>query len=145
MIILKKEIKIQGETPKRVFYIKSSDIVQWRYEMIRQATLRRDSIDKVCKEFNYSRDMYFYYKKKFEEMGMRGLFDEKRGPKKKHKRTENFEKKLIEIRWRYPDFNMYEIAKELKEEGFLVSPRSVARTLSDFGLTLKKMKEKHLM
>lgn len=136
--------KIQGDTPARSFSIRSEDIVQWRYEMIRESSLSRDSIDKICQKYNYSRDMFFYYKGKFEAQGMMSLVDEKPGPKKPRKRTEEAERMIIELRFKHPHLNMYEIAGRLKQEGFDISPRSVARSLQEHGLSLKKTKGKRL-
>lgn len=136
--------KIQGETPARLFTVSSEDKVQWRYEMIRESSLSRDPIDKICQRYNYSRDMFFYYKGKFEAQGMMGLVDKKPGPKKPRKRTEDAEGMIIELRFKHPHLNMYEIARRLKQEGFDISPRSVARTLQEHGLSLKKTKGKPL-
>ena len=137
-------LTIQGDTPARSFRIRSEDRVQWRYEMIRESSLSRDSIDKICQKYNYSRDMYFYYKDKFEYQGMMGLVDDKPGPKKPHKRTDEAERMIIELRFKHPHLNMYEIARRLKNEGFTLSPRSVARSLQEHGLSLKKTKGKPL-
>jgi transposase len=134
--------KIQGDTAARSFTVNSEDIVQWRYEMIRESALSREPIDKICQKFNYSRDMYFYYKGKFDAQGMMGLVDEKPGPKKPRKRTEEAARMIIELRFKHPHLNMYEIARLLKQEGFDISPRSVARTLQEHGLSLKKTKGK---
>jgi transposase len=136
--------KIQGDTPARLFRVRSEDTVQWRYEMIRESSLSRDPIDKICQKYNYSRDMYFYYKGKFDAQGMMGLVDEKPGPKKPRKRTEDAERMIIELRFKHPHVNMYEIARRLKHEGFDISPRSVARSLQEHGLSLKKTKGKPL-
>lgn len=136
--------KIQGDTPARSFTVSSQDIVQWRYEMIRESALSRDPIDKICQKYNYSRDMYFYDKGKFDAQGMMGLVDEKPGPKKPRKRTEDAEQMIIEFRFNHPHLNMYEIARRLKQAGFDISPRSVARSLQEHGLLLKKTKGKPL-
>lgn len=143
----RKQIKpcsfsIQGDTPARSFLVSSKDKVQWRYEMLRESSLSREPIDKICHKYNYSRDMFFYYKGKFEAQGMMGLVDVKPGPKKPRKRTEDAEGIIIELRFKHPHLNMYEIANQLKQEGFDLSPRSVARTLQEHGLSLKKTKGK---
>ncbi len=135
-------VTIRGDTPARSFIIRSEDIVQWRYEMIREGSLSRESIDRICQKYNYSRDMFFYYKGKFDAEGMMGLVGEKPGPKNPRKRTEDVERFIIELRFKHPHLNMYEITHRLKEEGYDISPRSVARTLQGHGLSLKKTKGK---
>lgn len=137
-------IKVQGDTPARLFNISSADVVQWRYEMIREGSLSRKPIEQICQKYNYSRDMYFYYKAKFNAQGMMGLVDKKPGPQKPSKRTEDADRQIIELRFKHPHLDMYEIAHQIKQEGFDLSSRSVARTLQEHGLSLKKTKGKRL-
>lgn len=135
-----RSIKIQGETPARSFTINSEDVVQWRYEMIRESSLSRQPIEHICHKYNYSRDMYFYYKGKFDAQGMLGLVDQKPGPHKPSKRTDAADRRIIEVRFKQPHLNMYEIAHQMQQEGFDISSRSIARTLAEHGLGLKKTK-----
>jgi transposase len=131
---------IQGDTPARSLIVNSKDIVQWRYEMIRESTLSRDSVNSICKKYCYSRDMYYYYKGKFDTQGIKGLSDEKPGPRAATKRTEDIDRRIIELRFKNPNINMYEIANHLNQMGVDISARSVSRTLEAHGLALKKTK-----
>jgi len=140
--IVKEKKELIGDTPGRIFIIKPDDPIQWRYEMIRQATLSRKPIGEISKEFGFSRDMYFYYKGKFETAGILGLADCKPGPTRPRKRTEEVENRIIQIRFKRPELNMYEICEVLKQEGYKISPRSVGRTITFHGLGLKKTKGK---
>jgi len=140
--IVKNKIRLVGDTPARSFFINPADTIQWRYEMIRQASLTRKPIEEISKQFGYSRDMYFYYKGKFEAAGILGLGDFKPGPRRPRKRTEEIENRIIQIRFKRPELNMYEIHQMLRNEGYDISPRSVGRTLTSHGLGLKKMKGK---
>lgn len=47
----------------------------------------------------------------------------------------------MDMRFRNPEKDMYDIAKTLKSEGYEISARSVARVLSEHGITLKKTKK----
>ena len=132
--------KIQGDTPSRSLTVNSEDIVQWRYEMIRESALSRESVDSICKKYHYSRDMYYYYKGKFDAQGIVGLSDKKPGPRAATKRTEDVDRLIIELRFKNPHVNMYEIAHQLNQKGVEISARSVSRTLEDHGLALKKTK-----
>lgn len=138
--ITKGKKRIVGDTPGRVFIVDPDDRIQWRYEMIREATLSRLPIEDVSGEFGYSRDMYFYYRDKLEAAGIVGLADCKPGPTKPRKRTEDVENRIIELRFKRPELNMYEIQEILKKEGYEISPRSVGRTLTSHGLGSKKKK-----
>lgn len=141
IIKLDKKI-ILGDTPSRKWIISPNDTTCWKYEMIREASLKKKSIELITDEFGFSREMFFYYKKKFLKSGIKGLMDEKTGPRKKTKRTAGLEKKIIEIRFKKPHLNMYDITDMLKKEGFDISPRTVSRTLTEHGLILKKTKGK---
>lgn len=138
--IVKEKKELRGDTPGRIFIINPDDPIQWRYEMVRQATLSRKPIGEISKEFGLSRDMYFYYKGKFEAAGILGLADGKPGPTQPRKRTEEVETQILKIRFKRPELNMYEISEMLKQEGYEISPRSVGRTLTSHGLGLKKTK-----
>ena len=67
-----------------------------------------------------------------------GIKGKKKGPKTKSKRTEDLEKRILEIRFKDPEKDMYEITDILIEEGYDGSSRTVARVLSDHGVTKKK-------
>jgi transposase len=66
----------------------------------------------------------------------------KTGSKRKSKRTEELENRILAIRFKHPEKDMYEITDILTEEGYHISARSVARVLSEHGVTLKKTKLK---
>ncbi len=48
----------------------------------------------------------------------------------------------LEIRFKDQEKNMYDIAELLRSEGYEISDSSVARVLSEHGVTLKKTKKK---
>ena len=137
-------LEIPGDTPSRSLTVKSKDIIQWRYEMIREASLSKGSIDDICRKYHYSRDMYYYYKGKFDAQGILGLADEKPGPRTATKRTGDVDRMIIEHRFKKPHINMYEIAEQMNKLGIDISARSVSRTLEEHGLSLKKTKGKLL-
>ncbi len=63
------------------------------------------------------------------------LKDKKKGPKCKSKRTEKLAKRALAIRFKSPEKDMYEITDILTEDGYNISARSVARVLSEHGVT----------
>lgn len=130
---------IQGETPKRRFPVNLNDPLQKRYEMIREAALCKKPVSEVCKTYGLSRDMYYYYRQKFNEGGMDALKEEKLGPQKPSKRTEELENEIISLRFEEPELNIYQLAYRLKKAGHDISPRSISRVLAGHGLTKKKL------
>jgi hypothetical protein len=64
------------------------------------------------------------------------LLPKRTGPQSASKRTKEVEALIIRRRYE-TDLNMYQIADELIELGFAVSPRLVAQVLADYGLGKK--------
>jgi len=64
------------------------------------------------------------------------LLPKRTGPQTASKRTKEVEALIIRRRYE-TDLNMYQIADELIELGFAVSPRLVAQVLADYGLGKK--------
>ena len=131
------KLVIQGEKDKQ-FFIDLKDSLQRRYELIRELKLSGESKEKICEKYGYSRVMGHLYEVSWDTERWNGLKDEKKGPKTKSKRTEELENRVLAIRFKNPEKDMYEIADMLQEEGYTISARSVSRVLSDHGVTLKK-------
>jgi hypothetical protein len=64
------------------------------------------------------------------------LLSKRTGPQSASKRTKEVEALIISRRYE-TDLNMYQIAAELTQIGFAVSPRLVAQVLADYGLGKK--------
>jgi transposase len=126
----------------RQFIIDLEDPIQRRYELIRELKLSDRPKEEICGEFDYSRVMGHLYEKAWDEKRWEGLNDKKKGPKTKSKRTDAVEQRVLNIRFHQPDKDMYEIADMLINEGYDISPRTVARILADHGVTLKKTRQK---
>jgi transposase len=134
-------IIIKGEK-ERTFEIDLEDQLQKRYEMVRELNLSSKKREEICTKYGYSRKTGNEYLNAWEEKRWDGLKDNPRGPKTKSKRTEEIEKRIVDIRFKDPEKDMYDIAKILKSQGHKISARSVGRVLSEHGITLKKTKKK---
>ncbi len=130
-------ITIKGEKG-RTFKIDLEDPIQKRYEMVRELNLSSKKREEICIEYGYTRKTGNEYLNAWEEKRWEGLKDNPRGPKTKSKRTEEIEKRIVDIRFKDPEKDMYDIAKILESEGSKISARSVGRVLSEHGITLKK-------
>jgi len=137
------EIIIKGEKG-RTFKIDLKDPIQKRYELVRELNLSSKKREEICTKYGYSRKTGNEYLNAWEEEKWDGLKDNPRGPKTKSKRTEEIEKRIVDIRFKDPEKDMYDIAKILESEGYKISARSVGRVLSEHGITLKKTKQKPL-
>ena len=137
-------IIIKGEKD-RTFEIDLEDQLQKRYEMVRELNLSSKKREEICTKYGYSRKTGNEYLNAWEEKRWDGLKDNPRGPKTKSKRTEEIEKRIVDIRFKDPEKDMYDISKILESEGHKISARSVGRVLSEHGITLKKTKKKPLL
>jgi transposase len=124
------------------FEIDLEDSLQRRYELVRELKLSAEPKEEICKKYGYSRIMGYHYEKAWDEKGWEGLMDKPKGPKTKTKRTEEVEKRVLDIRFKDPEKDMYDIADILKAEGYEISARSVARVLREHGVTLKKTRKR---
>jgi transposase len=135
------KIIIEGEKG-RTFQIDLEDQIQKRYEMVRELKLSSKKREEICKKYGYTRKTGNEYIKAWDEKRWEGIKDDARGPKSKSKCTNEVEKRIVDIRFKNPEKDMYSIQKVLENEGIEISARSVARVLSEHGITLKKTKKK---
>ncbi len=133
------KIIIEGDKG-RIFEIALEDQLQRRYEMVRELSLSSKRRDDVCSKYGYTRKTGNEYLNAWKEKSWEGLKDKPRGTKSK--RTDEIEKRILEIRFKDQEKDMYDIAALLRGEGYEISDRSVARVLSEHGVTLKKKKKK---
>ncbi|MBU0599712.1 MAG: helix-turn-helix domain-containing protein [bacterium] len=118
-------------------FLNLQDLVQVRYEMLRESFTSGKSISKVCAKYNYSRERFYHFKKRFEKKGILGLMDKKGGPKKPYKVNEEIEGIILNKRKSNgkEGKNIYAIAKELKKEGIIeISAKTVERILKKYNL-----------
>ncbi len=141
MVISISKIIVEGEK-RRTFEINLENPVQKRYEMIRELSLSSKPRKDICARYGYSRKTGNKYLNAWKEKDWEGLKDEPRGPKTKSKRTDELEKRVLDIRFKDREKDMYDIAEILSGEGYEISARSIARILSEHGITLKKTKKK---
>lgn len=130
---------VEGERGK--FVIDLRDSTQTRYEMVRELTLNSEAKEKICRSYGYTRASGHIYEKAWQENRWEGLKDKPKGPQRNYVRTEDVEQKVLSIRFKHPELDMYDIRDLLKNEEEVISARSVARILSKHGVTLKKTKK----
>ena len=130
---------VKGERGR--FVIDLRDPLQTRYEMIRELNLSSKSKGKICKGYGYTRASGHIYQKAWGENRWEGLKDKPRGPQRNYVRTEDVKQRVLSVRFKCPELDMYDIRDLLEKEGKIISERSVARILSEHGVTLKKTKK----
>jgi len=141
-MVEKRVVTVKGEVKRKEFLIDLSNSIQTRYEMIRECCLSKRSVEEICHKYGYSRTSYYFYKNKFEKEGIEGLIPDKPGPKGPVKITEEVESLILQIRFKDPGLDMYDIWEFLKEKGYKIGVWSVFAVLKKHGVTLKKTKAK---
>ena len=91
-----------------------SEKIERRLEMIHAHTKLGKTIREVIKEFGIGRDTYYHWYHRYEEKGIFGLFDSKKGPKSPHNKTrDNVASKVAETADYHPELDAAEILEVL--------------------------------
>jgi len=64
------------------------DVVQVKYEMLRRVVVENSSVTHAAEEYGFSRPTYYQAKANYHEAGIGGLVPGKRGPRRRHKLTD---------------------------------------------------------
>ena len=133
----KEGVMVKGD--KGALYVPASDKTLIDFLMLIEGELGLENINDLIKKYGYNSVASYYNKRKrFVESGLKGLLNEKRGPKHKSKRTQEVIKRIVALRFQRPEINSMSVAEMLKKEGFDVSPRSVERTFKEYGISRAK-------
>ena len=104
------------------------DIVQVKYEMIKDVVKNGKTISDAAGNFGFSRTAYYNIKDAFDKQGITGLIPEKPGPKEPHKLKLEYQKQLDELITQKPDISSNDLAILLSETNAVhVSKRTVER------------------
>jgi hypothetical protein len=90
-------------------------------------------------KFGFSKQRYFQLRTAYLERGAIALLSDKRGPKKRSRRTDEAVRQIIRQRFLDPDASAAVIAQKLRQSGLLISTRSVERVIAEFGLQKKTL------
>jgi transposase len=93
----------------------------------------------AAEKYGITRQRYHQVLHLFEQKGALALQPQKRGPKTNYVRTDEVERQVIRHRFLDPDATADVIAQKLRQAGFAISTRSVARVIEKFGLQKKTL------
>jgi len=89
-----------------------SEKIERRLEMIHAHTKLGKTIREVIKEFGICGDTFYYWYHRYEEKGIFGLFDSKKGPKTPHNKTrDDVVSEVVETVDCHPELDAPEILK----------------------------------
>jgi transposase len=104
------------------------DIVQVKYEMLKEVERDGITITDAANNYGFSRTSYYSIKEAFIARGIMGLIPEKTGPQKPHKLTQKYQKRIDELVADNPGISSNEIAVLINQEGIIhISKRTVER------------------
>lgn len=107
------------------------DMIQVKYEMLRQVRVEQQPVTQAAKAFGFSRPSFYQAQLAFEQNGLSGLIPQKRGPRSGHKLTTEVMEFLNKARAKDLSLRTEDLVQIVKEEfGVVVHSRSIERQLS---------------
>jgi len=108
------------------------DLVQVKYEMIRRVQTDKLPVAHAAESFGFSRPSFYKAREAFEEGGIAGLVPKKRGPKGRHKLTDEIMKSIEEMLATEPRLSIKQITKHLQNQfGITLHQRTIERALAE--------------
>src|SRR3954449_3551274 len=89
------------------------DLVQVKYEMLRQVDVEKQPVSQAVKAFGFSRPSFYQAQAAFQEAGLAGLLPQKRGPRSGHKLTGELMHFVTQLRAAEPDVSTSQLAKRV--------------------------------
>jgi transposase len=126
--------RVRAEPFRRHRFFDPLDKVQVKYEMLRACAVDGRSVVAAAHEFGFSRETYYTTLAAFEDFGVVGLADGKRGRPGPLKLTDEAVRWALELHRRRPGLSGREIAEQLADElGIEVHRRTIERLLAPAG------------
>lgn len=106
------------------------DLVQVKYEMLRQVEVDKQPVSQTTKMFGLSRPSFYQAQAAFQETGLAGLLPHKRGPRSGHKLTNELMQFVAQLQVAEPGISSPQLAERIAQRfGISVHPRSIDRQL----------------
>ena len=106
------------------------DLLQVKYEMLRQVRQDGEPVSKVAKMFGFSRVSYYQIQHAYDQQGLAGLMPRQRGPRHAHKLTEDVMAFISACKNKKASLQATDLATRIKQHfGLSVHPRSIERAL----------------
>lgn len=107
------------------------DLVQVKYEMLRQVQVDKAPVSRSARAFGFSRPTFYQTQLSFELEGLRGLVPRKRGPRGAHKLTGAVMEFVTQVRTAEPSLRSAELAQRVKQQfDLVVHARTIERRLA---------------
>jgi transposase len=98
-------------------------------------------VQAAIKKYGYTEQRYYQLLEKYGQEGSMALIDKKRGSEKRPVRTHQVVNQIIRLRYLDPLASADVLAQKLRQNGYMVSKRSVERTITEYGLKKNSLPE----
>lgn len=115
------------------------DEVTRKLAMLVEGELEGLGPSKAAKKYGYTKQRYYQILHAYQEEGASVLCNQKRGPKRNYRRSDELVRQVIRHRFLDPQASTEVIVQKLCQTGFTISARSVARVIADYGLQKKTL------
>jgi len=123
--------------PHGTLAMPSNDPASAKLAMLLQGECTRTGPTRAAANFGFCKARYYQLRQAVASQGIRALIDKKTGPKGNYRRTPEASKLVIRARFLDPDATAEVIASKLRQDGYLISTRSVQRIINSYGLQKK--------
>jgi transposase len=121
---------VQHESFRDSEFFDPEDLLQVKYEMLRQVDVDKQPVSQAAQTFGFSRPSFYQAQAAFQEAGLAGLLPQKRGPRSGHKLTPELMQFVAQLRLAEPTISSPELAQRIVQRfGVSVHPRSIDRQL----------------
>ena len=122
--------EVQHESFRNSEFFDPEDLLQVKYEMLRQVDIDKQPVSRAAKAFGFSRPSFYQAQAAFQEAGLAGLLPQKRGPRSGHKLTGELMQFVTQLRAAETDISTPQLAKRVAQQfGISIHPRSIDRQL----------------
>ena len=134
---------VKDELFQKNDFFDSHDLVQVKYEMIRRVEKDDWTITQASKTFGFSRPCFYDTKSALKEKGFPGLIPAQRGPKRRHKLSDNVMIFVEDVMTKDKTLRAVDIVPLIEKHfGFKIHPRSIERALENKEEHKKKPKKR---
>ena len=122
--------QVQHESFRNSDFFDPEDLLQVKYEMLRQVDVDKQPVSQATRTFGFSRPSFYQAQAAFQEAGLAGLLPQKRGPRSGHKLTGELMQFVTQLRAAEPEISTSQLAIRVAQRfGISVHPRSIDRQL----------------
>lgn len=126
-----KPDQVKNELFQTSDFFDPQDLLQVKYEMLRQVLVEQQPIQRTARQFGFSRPSFYQALSSFKQNGLTGLLRARPGPRKAHKLSEPVVKFIEEQKAQDGAIGLTTLVNRIKEKfGIAIHARSIQRALT---------------